>query len=213
MTMRLTFSALRGQFRGAIKEIERPIARAATGAIAEAGLAAKTEGRANIGSAGFGKKWQNALRDKYYPKGRESMRPAVQLYHRIPYADVFETGATIQGKPLLWVPITNNIPAKLSGRRISPSSYTRLVGPLASVNIPGRKPMLVAKADRGKKGTRKVSLASLRRGARGEGNVKSVPVFVGVDAVKLRKRFDLRVVFARVASRLGQLYLKHLRVD
>jgi hypothetical protein len=67
MTLRLTLSAVAGGFFRAVTEGERPIAKAATAAVREAAELAKTAGRANIAAAGFGRKWQNALRAKIYP--------------------------------------------------------------------------------------------------------------------------------------------------
>src|SRR5437868_12920194 len=87
------------------KELQRPIAKAATAAIREAGDIAKRDGRASIAASGFSRKWQNALRVNIYPPQGDSMRPAAFIYHKIRYAAVFEDGAVIGGQPLLWLPL------------------------------------------------------------------------------------------------------------
>jgi hypothetical protein len=71
-----------------VEEMQRPIARAATAAIREAGEIAKRDGRASIAAAGFSRKWQNALRVNFYPPQGDSMRPAAFIFHKIRYAGV-----------------------------------------------------------------------------------------------------------------------------
>jgi hypothetical protein len=41
--------------------------------------------------------------------------------------------------------------------------------------------------------------------------LRLVPLFVGVSTVNIRKKFNLREIFARAASRLGELYVKNLK--
>ena len=86
-----------GGFIRAITDGERPIAKAATAAVRETAEMAKSAGRASIAGAGFSRKWQNALRAKIYPPNRDSMRAAALIYHKVPYAEVFEDGAVIHG--------------------------------------------------------------------------------------------------------------------
>ena len=55
--------------------------------------------RASISSGGnFGGRWTDGLRVTL-----DNMR--IGMSHDIPYADIFETGGTITGNPLLWLPI------------------------------------------------------------------------------------------------------------
>src|SRR5690606_14187289 len=61
-----------GAFIKAFMAAEEPIAKAATAAVSEAAAEIKAEARAQIGAAGFSRKWQNALRVDFYPKGRTS---------------------------------------------------------------------------------------------------------------------------------------------
>src|SRR3954470_15419731 len=106
MSVRFTLSDVaQGFVETIVKEIQRPIAKAATAAVREAGDIAKRNGRANIAAAGFSRKWQNALRVNVYPQHGDSLRPAAFIYHKIRYAGVFEEGAVIRGQPLLWLPL------------------------------------------------------------------------------------------------------------
>ena len=216
MSVRLTLSAVAGGFFRALTEGEKPMARAATSAVREASELAKAEGRASIAAAGFSRKWQNALQAKVYPQGRDSMRAAALIYHKVPYAEVFEQGAIIHGKPLLWLPLPN-APFGAGGRRIPASKFRELVGsPLYTIQRPGKPPMLGAnvRMTDGRAG-KAISLRLLRRGRNpgGKGTVRLVPLYVGIDMANITKRFAIIETIERAAARLPELYLKHFMND
>lgn len=211
MSLQLVYSAVRGEFDQAIRQIYSPIAIAATGAIKDAGDQIKSSGRANIAAAGFSRKWQNALRVNLYPPRGASADAALLAFHKIPYAGVFETGATIHGKPLLWIPVSG-APARIGGRKLTPQSFNQLIGPLVSLRSRRGTPILAGQIS-GKSGG-KITLAKLRRGRRGEGGrtgTRLQPIFVGIRAAHLRQRFQLQSVFKKAADGLGAGYLKHLK--
>jgi hypothetical protein len=216
MALRLTLSAVAGGFLRAITEGEKPIAKAATAAVREAAELAKAEGRASIAAAGFSRKWQNALRANVYPRGRDSMRAAALIYHKVPYTEVFEHGAVIHGKPLLWLPLPN-APFGAGGRRISPAKFRQQVGtPLYTIRQPGKPPMLGANVRMTKARSGKaLSLAALRRGRNpgGKGSVRLVPLYVGIETTNIPKRFAILDAVNRAAGRLPELYLKHFKDD
>lgn len=197
-------SIIKGDFGKAFSEMKNPMAVRATTAIDRLGNAIKTIGRANIAAAGFSKRWQNALRVNRYPRKGVSISPALWIYHAISYAEVFESGATIHGKPLLWIPLSST-PKKIGGRRMTPKLYTQEIGPLTAISPPGHPPLLVAKYQ-GRSGRKKISLAGLRRGQSGDGSKTSVPIFVGLERVKLRKRFRLRSIFVNETRQLKRYY-------
>src|SRR3954453_19221142 len=106
MSFRFSLSDVaKGFVETVTREIERPLAKAATAAVREAGEIAKRDGRASIAAAGFSRKWQNALRVNIYPLQGDSLRPAAFIFHKIRYAGVFEQGAVIAGQPFLWLPL------------------------------------------------------------------------------------------------------------
>jgi hypothetical protein len=182
-----------------VNEVQRPIARAATAAIREAGEIAKRNGRASIAAAGFSRKWQNPLRVNIYPPQGDSLRPAAFIYHKIRYAGVFEEGAVIGGKPLLWLPLPT-VPLR-RGRPMTPSQYVRAVGPLVSVQRPGKPPLLFAKPRAG------------RRGRRSSATVERKPLYVGLSSVAIAKRFDIKGAAQKAAAQLPSLYAKYLKAD
>jgi len=221
-SFKLIFAAATGQFEAALKEKYRPIAGAATAAIRDAGELVKAEGRANILAAGFSTGWANALRANTYPrKGKASIDAGAFIYHKTLYADVFETGAAIRGKPLLWLPLPS-APQRIGRKRMSPALYRQRVGDLSYIKPRQGNPLLVASvrlskanAARAKAGggRPKVTLAALRRGATGAGVLAAVPVFVGVDVVNIKRKLQIGRIAAGARDRLPQLYFKHFRGD
>ena len=177
--MKLVFSAQEGILDEWIKQAEDKIDAAAAGAVEDVAKLAVKEGRENIAAAGFPLRWQQALTYNFYPN--EGGNPAALIFHQIPYAGVFETGMTIQGKPLLWLPIEANLPAGVQ----SPKKYGRK---LVSVNIAGKPPLLFDAVNR-----------------------LLGPLFVGVRSVDIRKRFDLYRIYAAAAARLGEFYEKRIK--
>src|SRR3954469_24952951 len=78
--------------------------RALTAAMNMAASLILDKGRADIAGAGnFGQSWTSGLTMTV-----EGAAPNMKMYltHSIPYAGIFETGGTIQGSPLLWIPLS-----------------------------------------------------------------------------------------------------------
>jgi hypothetical protein len=103
-----------------------PIGQAAVAALRETAAAAVEEGRANIASAGPGfqhAQWISGLIYKTVGAtkgGQPSTDAKVIVYHRYGIAGVFEHGATISGKPWLWIPTKRGgPPASKSGKKLT----------------------------------------------------------------------------------------------
>lgn len=201
-----------GEFAAAMAAIKDPIAFAGTAAISEAGDIVKREGRADIAAAGFSKRWQNALRVNVYPRRKYSIDAAALIFHNIRYAGVFEEGATISGRPKLWLPLPT-APKRAGRQKMTPALYIRSIGPLISIERPGKPPLLAGRIATNRRGSKtgKVSLSALKRGGAGAPSTL-VPLFIGIDRVNIRDRFSIRQITERAAARLGALYLKHLKV-
>lgn len=217
MALRLIFAASRGQFKRAMEEIYEPIAEAGTLAMVDAATIIKADGRSDIASAGFGKRWQNTFRADVFPKRGFSANAAALIYHKIPYADIFETGGMIRGKPIMWIPLRDT-PKKLGRNRMTADVFRQQIGPLSYIKRPGGPPLLAGKVSMSKRAAAsgaypKPTLGNLRKGAAGLGTVRPVPLFVGADTVTLRDRFSLREIIERARRRLPELYLKNLKVE
>lgn len=204
MTARIRYRHEPGSFEAAFRAPYADMAVAAQGAIAAAGEIVKSQGRADIAAAGLGAGFVKALRVDIYPRGRNSLNATAHIYHKIPYAGVFEEGATIRGRPRLWIALPST-PQRYGRKPMTPELFARSIGPLAFVKRPGKRPLLVAKAKKGKN-TTKISLARFRSGGRGEGPFVSVPVFVGLDSVSIRKRLNISGIVRSARDRLPQLY-------
>ncbi|MDK1386378.1 DUF6441 family protein [Sinorhizobium sp. 8-89] len=214
MTMKLLYRAAKGEFEQAMREKYRPLAEAGQETIVEIANDIKVGARQDIAAADFSKRWQNALRVDVYPKHKVSLNAAAMIWHKIPYADIFESGGTIRGKPQLWLPLTST-PKKIGRYRMTAERFSTEIGPLRLVKHAGRKPLLFAKmavtekqaaaADVGK-----VTVAKLRKGAAGSGVIRAVPLFVGVNSVKLRDRFSINEVVDRAVDRMGEIFVERL---
>ncbi len=218
MSLKIAFQFARGDFDKAMEEIYKPIAEAGTAAIRAAADQVKVKARASIAAAGFSKKWQNALRADVFPKKGVSANAAVFIYHAIPYADVFEDGATVRGKPKLWLPLTTT-PKKKDRKKLTPERFATEIGDLYTMNRPGKNPLLVARmrvseAEARRGPPYKVRLSALIRGGQqGAGVVVSVPVFVGISSVNIAKKFNIRQAIEDAADDLPRLYLDNLKVE
>lgn len=221
-SLKLVISSAKGEYEKAFRAIQEPIAAAASGAIRDAADQIKRDGRSAIGAAGFSAKWQNAFQVRTYPS-KPSMGAAAFAYHKIPYAGIFARGGKIEGSPYLWLPI-GNLPGRVGGKRLTPRVYEQNIGPLHPVIRSGRPPLLAAYT-RGKPGARP-TLSRLRaggalarlgvrqtKGVHGTAGVVSVPVFVGIKSVNLKKRFDLDPVYERARAGLTAGYFRNLKAN
>ena len=125
----------------AMRNKEKPVAEAAVMALRETAANAVQQGRKDIAGAGrFGTTFQEGLRYRVTGAnegGTPSLNARATIYHSYGYAEVFEYGATISGKPLLWIPTTPGAPPPKKSKK-----------KLVSVNIAGKPPMLFDAADR-----------------------------------------------------------------
>jgi hypothetical protein len=214
-------------FAGIIPGKKAAIAEAASTAIKGAGEQARTDGRAEIGAAGFSQIWEKAWQLRLYPEGKPSIGAAAFLVHKIPYANVFEEGAEIAGKPKLWLPFSST-PAKLGRKALTPALFVQQVGPLVTAPFKTRSgnPILAAPMAMSGPADRTVTFNKLRQGAgrptrKGGGNTASrvatasrirlQPLFFGLSAVQIRKKFNLVAACERAASTVAARFSAALK--
>ena len=183
----------------------------------EAGDGIKADARAQIGAAGFAPQWQNALRVDHYPKGGEtSIDAAAHIWHRIPYAGVFEEGASIGGSPWLWLPLDH---APSEDRPLPHDAAGAIRGRCSSSAVrASRRSSSRSSASAGqRRGRAARSRSPPRRRARraAAGTASSAPCRCSSASrtVRLRRRFRITAIITRAAARLGELYYRHLKVD
>lgn len=100
-------------------------------------------GKRDIASAGnFGGRWTDGLTMQIEDGSLANMR--MYLTHTIPWAGIFETGGTIQGKPLMWIPISGTdaagVRASAFGGGLFSAKYPRRSGPPLLFAISDKKP-------------------------------------------------------------------------
>ncbi|AZO54901.1 hypothetical protein EJ077_16690 [Mesorhizobium sp. M8A.F.Ca.ET.057.01.1.1] len=217
MTARFRYSYGKGEFASAMASIKNPIAAAGTGAMKELADMVKREGRQNMASAGFSNRFQNTFRGQIYPTDRNSIDAAAVLYSKVRYSNIFETGGDIGGKPLLWLALPST-PKRIGRQKMTPQLYVRQIGPLFTIERPGKAPLLAANIgvsarQRAAGNVGKISNARLRKGASGVGAKQAVPLFVGIPSVSIKDKLQIREITERAAGRLGELYFKHLNPE
>lgn len=138
-------------------------------------------------------RFRDLLRVNVYPN--QKLNAAIYLFHKIPYAGVFETGATLFGKPIMWLPIQDRVIAGVRSPKQFKKAYPDKTLRLAK--RPGKPPLLVAKM--GYKKTKKGFVPA------------DVPIFVGLTNVTIPKKFDVRGAVEKSLGRFAAIYNAKLR--
>jgi hypothetical protein len=220
--LKLVYSSVKGEFEDAMEAKYKPIAIAATGAIQDAADIVKINGRADIAKA-LGTRFSNALRINVYPgKGRVSADASAYVFHRIPYAILFEEGGTVHGSPMLWIALPS-APKKIGREKITPALYISRIGKLAYVARPGHRPLLVANIRQSmrtaRSGKTAFAAATLRRQGAAVSTpkrgtvVRSIPMFFGIPTVRIAARTHIRKICQGAREQLPVLYFKHLNPE
>lgn len=167
--------------------------KATTKAMGIAGNSLKSNWRAQVVSAGLGTRLSNTIRSKTYPQNRESLRAAALVWSKAPkILSAFERGVTIRNDGGGWLAIPLPAAGKgARGKRITVAEFERRTGQyLQYVKTKSGTHMLVAtmRARSGKSGGFAKPSASALRTGRG---LATVPVFILLRQVRLRKRLDL----------------------
>lgn len=123
-------------------ELAEKLNRALTAAMNMAAAMILDAARSDISSAGnFGQSWTSGL-----TMDIEGVAPNMRMYltHTIPYAGIFETGGTIQGKPFLWIPLSGTdaqgVRASAFGGGLFSAKYPRKSGPPLLFSMADKKP-------------------------------------------------------------------------
>ena len=107
-----------------IRDKQRPVATAAVAALRDVAASSVQEGRRDIaGSGRFTGGWVSRLQYRTSGAtegGEPSLQASAVVFHTIGLAGIFEHGATISGKPLLWIPTRRgDPPAGSSGKKLT----------------------------------------------------------------------------------------------
>lgn len=197
----------RDEFRDAMQAIYRPIAVAATGAMRETEDAIKRRGRKQILDAGFSKAYSTAFRVDSYPIApKVSAKPALIAQHKVEFSELFETGARISGKPIMWVPI-QGAGNKIGKKQLRLKDFIARGEKLVMVKRPGKPPLLFGRPLSGMTRPRR---SHQRDGYRRYGSDDMVPLFIGLSVVDIPKKFRIYQMIEREADRMIIRYARHL---
>ena len=161
---------------------------AVTKAIGDAGTSLKTAWRGQITGAGLGARLSRTIRSEFYPKGQPSLNAAALVWSNAPViVGAHDTGPLIRSKDGFWLAIPTAAAGKSTrGGRISPGEWERRRGlRLRFIYRRSGPSLLVAE---GRLNARGLGVASRAKTGRG---LTTVPIFLLVPQVKLRKRLEL----------------------
>ncbi|MDN5786913.1 DUF6441 family protein [Pseudorhodobacter sp.] len=180
-------------------------ARAVTAGVAGATLDLKTAWRGQITSAGLGNKLAGSIRSQVFPKGKASPNAAGLVWSKAPkLISAHNTGPLIRSSDGFWLAIP--LPAAGKGARgakITPLQWERRTGKrLRFVFRKGNTALLVADDSRENKRRLAVNKGGKRRKDGILTGAATIPIFVLVPQVKLRKRLDLDAVARSQAAGL-----------
>ena len=160
----------------------------------EAGIGLKAAWRLQVTGAGLGLRLANTIRSQTFPKAGESLDAAALVWSQAPViVGAHDQGATIRSKDGFWLAIPLPAAGKgPRGKRMTPGLWERMRGQrLRFVYRLGQPALLVAENQRARQGQRGgFSAASQKAQATGRGLV-TVPMFLLVPQVTLKKKFDI----------------------
>jgi hypothetical protein len=162
--------------------------KAVSAAMREAGADLKSSWRGQITQAGLGRRLANSIRSQAYPRSGESLSAAALIWSKAPVIiGAHNTGPLIRSRDGFWLAI----PTEAAGRgrrggKITPGEWERRRGLRLRFVYRRRGPSLLV-AD-GRLNSRGLGVASRSKTGRGQ---STVPIFLLVPQVKLRKRLDL----------------------
>jgi hypothetical protein len=162
--------------------------KAVTAAMRAAGTQLKSDWRGQITQAGLGRRLGNSIRSQTYPKVGESIDAAALVWSKAPVIiGAHDTGPLIRSKNGFWLAIPTEAAGKgARGGRITPGEWERRRGLRLRFVYRRRGPSLLVAE--GRLNTKGSAVASKSKTGRG---VTTVPIFLLVPQVKLRKRLDL----------------------
>ena len=163
--------------------------RAVSTAIRAAGTGLKTAWRGQITGAGLGARLARTIRAEQFPKATPSLNAAALVWSKAPViVGAHDTGPLIRSRDGLWLAIpTASAGRGKRGGKVTPGEWEQRTGRrLRFVYRNGRSGLLV---DDGtvRSGNAPAFGQRARRGFRN----RTVPIFILVPQVKLRKRLDL----------------------
>lgn len=210
MSVRLV-AALQGSLSKIVAQEVKSAEHAVTLGVRQATDGLKQDLRDQVTGAGLGKRLAKTWRGKVFPKG-ESMNAAGFVFSKAPeIIDSYAHGALIRAHSGLYLAMPLPAAGKLAGRRkLTPQAWEQAHGQkLVFIKRKGQAAILVAENMRARKGQRggfaKASASALRTGR----GLTTVPIFVLIPQVTIRKRFDIDSVGKKWIDRLPSMVIEN----
>jgi hypothetical protein len=210
-------AAIVGELREVMADELRAAERAVTSGVRAASDGLKTELRGQITGVGLGSRLANTWRGEVYPKGRPSIGAAGYVWSRASgIVRLYAEGGVIRSRHGLYLAIPLPAAGRFGDnrRKITPGAWERLHGlRLRFVYRRGRPSLLVADNARlTKRGWLTANIGRSKGSAftRLSGRT-TVPVFVLVPQVKVRKRLDVDGAARKWIGALPRLVLRNWR--
>ena len=176
--------------------------RAVSSAIRAAGNELKSSWRSQITGAGLGQRLARTIRSEQFPKGRSSLNAAALVWSKAPVIiSAHDTGPLIRAKNGFWLAIPTAAAGKSSrSGRITPAAWEQRTGLRLRFVYRRRGPSLLVAE--GRLSTAGRAVRSRSKTGRG---LTTVPIFLLVPQVQLRKRLDLARDARRVHDKVPGL--------
>jgi len=180
---------IQGDIRAMMKQELEAAERAVTAGVSEAARGLQTAWRGQITGATLGQSPANSIRKNLYPISGTSIRAAAVVYSNASkVVDAFDRGALIRARNGFWLAIPTAAAGKkgVGNKRITLGGWEQRTGQrLKFIYRRGQPSLVVAEGRLNSKGR---AIASKSKTGRG---LATVPIFLLVPQVKLRKRLDL----------------------
>ena len=162
--------------------------KAVSTAMREAGTGLKAAWRLQITRAGLGRRLANSIRSQNFPKSGDSLNAAALVWSNAPViVGAHDTGPLIRSRDGFWLAIPSPAAGKSTkGGRITPGEWERRTGLRLRFIYRRRGPSLLVAEGRLNSKWRAVASRS-----KTGGGLTTVPIFLLVPQVKLRKRLDM----------------------
>jgi hypothetical protein len=205
-------AALLGDLRKVMAAEVKAAERAVTLSIREATDGLKSELRGQVTGAGLGERLAKTWRGEVYPKGQQSIAAAGLVWSKAPkIVRAFNDGAVIRSRRGFFLAIPTEAAGKYGDgrKRITPGGWERRTGLSLRFVYRRNGPSLLVADLRAKTGKRggfaRPSISSLKSGR----GLVTVPLFILLPQVRLKKRLDVEGAGHRWQARLPELIARN----
>lgn len=208
-------AAIEGDLKRFLAEELKAGEEAVTAGVREATDGLKQDLRRQIAGAGMGQRLANTWRSEVYPKGARSIRAAGLVFSKAPnIVRVYEEGAVIRSKHGFFLAIPTPAAGRFGDgrRKMTPGLWERMHGARLRFVYRRRGPsLLVAENQRVRTGMRGGFAKASERAFRTGRGLVTVPMFLLVPQVTLRKRLDVAGAAEKWLALLPQLVVRNWR--